>query len=205
MNKDLDHTIIIETPRLVLRPLALSDADEITRLANNWNVVKNLALLPFPYEEKHARQFIDEIGRLRPVTTFAVNLRAEPDRIIGVMGCTGPENGTCGNFGYWLGEPYWGRGFTTEAACGVIAYTMDHLGATRVLSECRPCNGASRHVLEKCGFQPAGRGTMFSTPLNSVQPVDLYTLTRDVWNNRTAAPVPVTITDGTGCTGAQTG
>ena len=197
--------ITIETPRLRLRPLDLGDAATITALANNWNVVQHLSLLPFPYEERHAREFLTQMASQPVTTTFAVCLGTGERDLIGVMGVDRPQDGIARSFGYWLGEPWWGCGFATEAARGVIAFCINHLGAHTVESACRPANQASRNVLQKCGFVIAGKGTMPSKALGQETEVDLFTLTLDGAQRRSAADIAVTIqTDGS-CTPLQSG
>ncbi len=195
----------IETPRLLLRPLAMSDARTITALANNWKVVRHLSLLPFPYEEHHATEFLSRIT-LEPVTTtFAIGDARNAGELLGIIGAGAPADHRAGNFGYWLGEPHWGKGYATEAARAVVRLCFERLAVTEVLSACRPENPASRHVLEKCGFVYAGKGTMPSEALGKETEIELFTLTRDDWINAGGSGCAVTIHEDTGCTGAQTG
>lgn len=189
----------IETPRLRLRPLETGDAVAITRLANNWNVVRNLSLLPYPYERRHATEWLEHVERRAVTTGFAVCLRGEGQPLIGVMGFAPPEGGAADEFGYWFGEPYWGNGYGTEAAMAVIEYGFEHLAVQVFDAGCRPCNPASRHLLEKCGFVKTGKGTMPSKALGTDVEIDVMELTRAAWDANPRVRQPVTITVREGC------
>lgn len=54
---------IIKTKRFTLRPISLKDAKDLAKNMNNWNVMKNLSQIPFPYELKHAKQFCGRITK----------------------------------------------------------------------------------------------------------------------------------------------
>lgn len=194
----------IETQRLLLRPLAMSDAQPIAALANNWAVVQHLSLLPFPYEEHHATEFLSRMTTAPVTTTFAI-CNAKTGELMGVIGADAPAGGRAGNFGYWLGEPFWGKGYATEAARAVVQLCLDRLSVSEVDSACRPENPASRHVLEKCGFEKTGTGTMPSEALGGETEIDVFALTRDSWIKAGGSDGTVTIREDVRCTGAQTG
>ena len=54
--------------------------------------------------------------------------------------------------GFWIGKPYWGRGYATEAARALVGYAFDKLGLTQIVAGAFRENRASRRVLEKVGF-----------------------------------------------------
>lgn len=195
----------IETPRLHLRPLAATDAAAITALANNWKVVRNLGRLPFPYEEHHADAFLARMTPQTVKTTFALCLKADALPLAGVMGFHAPDAGVADHFGYWLGEPHWGRGLASEAAAAAIVYARQILSAREVRADCRPCNPASRRVLEKCGFVECGKGTMTSLPLGREVPVDRLVLDEAGWRARPGPAPQVTIHMDGGCASCRSG
>ena len=197
------HPITLATPRLLMRPPHAADAAAITALADNWNVVQHLRLLPYPYELCHAQAFIADVAARPAATDFAICLRAAPQVLIGIISITGPHDGDAERFGYWLGEPYWGSGHATEAANAVLEYGFERLGLDEVRSSCRPDNPASRNVLEKCGFIATGRGHMTSRALGREVAIDLFTLTLNAWRDRTGPAVPVTMAAADGCAGPE--
>jgi RimJ/RimL family protein N-acetyltransferase len=83
--------------------------------------------------------------------------------------------------GYWLGVAFWGRGYATEAARGVIDHAFGDLGYDCLAGGARVSNPASRRVLEKCGFQWTGVGLYRIRALASSAPVDRFRLDRRLW------------------------
>src|SRR5262245_42534833 len=111
-NRPMDRTTLI-TDRLILRPVAGRDVEAITVLADNYKIAVMLARLPYPYRIEHARDFIAWAGdRNEDEGVFALCLKAD-EALIGMCSYelrreAEPE------FGYWLGEPYWGEGYMSE-------------------------------------------------------------------------------------------
>ena len=145
------------TSHLVLRPLRSEDAAQIAQLAGNIQVARNTRRIPHPYTEDMARQFIaDQRSAFNKGQewTWAICLKDG----LTLIGCAGVqfEDEMGGELGYWLGEPYWGKGYVTEAARAII----DHVFNTRTLWELTArhlfSNPASGRVLTKLGFQVVG-------------------------------------------------
>ncbi|EEW86131.1 conserved hypothetical protein [Brucella melitensis bv. 3 str. Ether] len=106
---------------------------------------------------------------------------ASRDRLF--MGCCGIhpyKHGEGLEIGYWLGEPYWGHGFATEAAHALIDLAFRATGIGRLHVSCRASNGGSRRVIHKCGFQFSGMGMADSLAAGNV-PVEHYVLDRRTW------------------------
>jgi RimJ/RimL family protein N-acetyltransferase len=137
----------IATARLVLVTPNAAHAAAIAQLANNENVHKWMARLPFPYELADAHHFIETIV---PSDTEYCLAILKDDTFIGVVGLTFNADGTP-ELGYWLGEPYWGQGFATEAAIAVVAAARA-AGATALRSRALKDNAGSLNVLRKAGF-----------------------------------------------------
>jgi RimJ/RimL family protein N-acetyltransferase len=85
--------------------------------------------------------------------------------------------------GYWLGVPYWGQGFGTEAARAVIDFFFEDYAAEQLYAATRVANPASRNILEKCGFQWSGVELHRFEALGSSSPVDSFRLSRGVWSS----------------------
>lgn len=170
----------IATQRLVLRPPAEADVPRIARLANNRAVADRLARMPHPYGESDARAWIEWTRRLPAgAAVFAIAIKAEGN-FIGACGYD-PLLIGAPDLGYWLGEPYWGQGYATEAAAAVLAHAFEAAGLERMESGCRSDNRASRRVLEKLGFRPSGRATRFSLGAGREVEIDTFSLTREQW------------------------
>ena len=97
------------------------------------------------------------------------------------IGCAGlnPTEGGL-ELGYWIGEPYWGRGFATEAAHALVDLAFRATGVGQLNVSCRVSNPASRRVIHKCGFQYAGQGMIHSLAAGQVA-VERYSLDRKTW------------------------
>jgi RimJ/RimL family protein N-acetyltransferase len=138
----------LETERLVLRPPGAQDIARIVLLADNWDVARQTARLPFPYTPADAEAFL----AICPEGCFAVTL----DRLfIGMIGLEDRENDHS-ELGYWLGEPYWGQGFATEAGEAVLRFGFEARGAEAIASGHFMDNPASGRVLQKLGFRYTG-------------------------------------------------
>lgn len=103
---------------------------------------------------------------------------AESGAFIGCAGLHGRPQGL--ELGYWIGRPYWGRGYATEAAHALVDLAFRASAIERLHVSCRVINSASRRVIHKCGFQYAGQGMLESLAAGRV-PVERYVLDRRTW------------------------
>jgi RimJ/RimL family protein N-acetyltransferase len=169
---------VLETERLVLRTPRLDDAEAIATLINDRRIAENLTRVPHPYTVADAEGFIGWANKNDSEAAFLITL--PDDTIIGGCG-VGVLSGTDPEIGYWLGVPYWGNGYATEAAHAVVDHAFADLGYERLESGARVSNPASRRVLEKCGFQWTGVILQRSRALNSSVPCDRFRLDRGLW------------------------
>ena len=181
MNTELSPDARVTTERLVLRPLAAGDADAIFALFDNWDVVRYLSAPPWPYAVDDARTYLAAItGPDSNETAFAITLdggliggitmRLRPKS--NLQRADGPD------VGYWLGHPYWGRGYMTEAVRGLVRLIFDACGCDEVYSGAFSDNKASLRIQEKVGFVVDGHTTLFSRPRNGTYPHTNTVLTR---------------------------
>jgi RimJ/RimL family protein N-acetyltransferase len=171
-----DVVPVLATARLVLRAPRRSDAKAIAALANDRRVAANTARIPHPYAIEDAEQFIASVNKREGEACFAVTLDGAP---IGVCSVDLREDGP--EMGYWLGVPFWSRGFATEAVRALIDYTFGDLEHDALISGARVNNPASRRVLEKCGFQWTGVRLSRIRAINSAAPIDRFRLDRGLW------------------------
>jgi len=172
---------ILITKNLILRKLQTSDVKPIAKLANNKNVSSMTARLPFPYYVEHAEEFVARAGSAESHgCVYAITLAKTAD-LIGCCSLSPTEREIGPALGYWLGEPFWGNGYATEAAHALVDLAFKTTNHDRVNASCRVINPASRKVLEKCGFQHSDSGMINSISLGSSMPVDYYVLDRSTW------------------------
>jgi RimJ/RimL family protein N-acetyltransferase len=146
----------LATARLALRPHRPADATRIARLANDFEVVKMTGGMPFPYGLADAEAFVARAGAADLATDveFAVELPGEG--LIGGLGFFTRDE-VAPEVGYWLGRPYWGRGYASEMLKGAMAWARSEWGQRCVLACHFVDNPASGHVLGKAGFLHTGR------------------------------------------------
>jgi RimJ/RimL family protein N-acetyltransferase len=167
---------VLKTERLVLRALCQRDVPVIVQLAGDRRVAENTARIPHPYTAADAEGLLASINQKRSETVFALELDGA---LIGMSGLDPRTNGA--ELGYWLGVPFWGRGYATEAVRAVIDYGFGALGYEVLHSGARVSNPASRRVLEKCGFQWSGVKLCRIRAINSAAPIDRFRLDRRLW------------------------
>ncbi len=147
-----------KTERLILRAFTLMDAPEVQRLAGEWQVARALLSVPHPYEEGMAEEWISEqhppFERGEGVN-FAVVLR-ERGELCGSCGLLINSRDANAELGYWIGVPYWGQGYATEAAREVVRYGFEQLGLHRIYAAHFGNNPASGRALRKIGMSYEG-------------------------------------------------
>ena len=175
---------VIRTARLLMRPLQPADAEPLLALFDNWQVVRWLSMPPWPYTLADAVDFImPRVTQTPAETNFAITLGGN---LVGGIGTRMKEAGhlqaAAGpNLGYWLGQPYWGRGYMTEAARGVLARAFAAgLGET-IYSGAFADNVASLRVQERLGFVRASESMLFSRPRGAEFPHVNTQLTRSAF------------------------
>ena len=174
----IDQPVLV-TSRLILRAPRESDIPALVQLADNRHVAQMLARMPHPYGEAEARAFVAMSGLKRPGASYALTL-AGTGTFVGCAGLNVKDRGL--ELGYWIGEPYWKRGFATEAAHALVDLAFRATDIQVLHASARVINPASRRVIHKCGFQYAGQGMMNSLIAGQV-PVERYRLDRRTWES----------------------
>ena len=135
-----------------VRSWEMADVDSIAKYANNRNVWINLRdAFPHPYAKQHARDFIRAVRQRSPETTFAIVVGGEAIGSVGFVLHPDVER-VSAEIGYWLGEPFWGRGIATDALVAITKHAFVSYGLTRVYALPFAWNLPSCRVLEKAGF-----------------------------------------------------
>ncbi|MBV9559085.1 MAG: GNAT family N-acetyltransferase [Bradyrhizobium sp.] len=185
-------TPTLETQRLILRPLALSDAPAIQRHFNNWNIIRNLAaVVPWPYPDDGAWAFIrHELARAAAgdeVYNWVLVLRAGGGEAIGNIRFRPDPEAPKGNRGFWLAEPYWNQGLMTEAVAAVNDFAFNTLGIESFHVCNAAANVASRRVKQKTGAEFVGHIELLHHSGQSK--AEKWKVTRQVWLGR-GGPTP---------------
>jgi RimJ/RimL family protein N-acetyltransferase len=165
------HTV--ETPRLILKPVSPQDVPDLVHAIGNYDVVRWLGRVPYPYRAADAEAFV------------AANA-AKAGRVWFVHDETGLVGGVSvdGELGYWFRREVWGRGYAVEAAFAAIEAHFADRRAGHLPSGHLPGNDRSRRVLEKLGFRPTGIRIVASRALAQQVESQAYQLSRTDWSAR---------------------
>ncbi|MDY0101778.1 MAG: GNAT family N-acetyltransferase [Lentimicrobium sp.] len=145
----------LETNRLLLREFALSDAADVQLLAGHYEVAINTLAMPHPYLDGMAEAWINshEVEYLAGTSViWAICLRSS-GQLIGAIGLTIQRKYRLAELGYWIGRPFWGKGFCTEAVEVVLNYALHSAGLHKVTANHFADNPASGRVMQKAGMK----------------------------------------------------
>jgi ribosomal-protein-alanine N-acetyltransferase len=167
--------------RVMLRAWKPGDAAPLARYANNPNVARQLRdRFPHPYTIADARQFIQSVAGARPTMLFAMVVDGEAVGGIGFFPGADVERFSA-EIGYWLAEPYWGRGITAEAIQLISTYAFEVCNMLRLFALPFADNAQSVRVLEKAGYTREATLRASSVKYGQVRDQALYALVNDAW------------------------
>ena len=148
----VNESLQIRTPGALLRPWRLEDAASLARHANNPRIPACMRdLFPSPYTPEDASRFIAMATSPSPGILLAIEVQGEAAGGIGIHPLADVYRGTA-EIGYWLGEPFWGKGIVTDAVRALVPVAFDRMDIVRIQAGIFSDNPASMRVLEKCGF-----------------------------------------------------
>lgn len=146
----------LETGRLILRRQNAGDVPVLAPLIGDFEVARNLSRVPFPYSETDAHEFLARADTQRAEgSDFSFGIERKSDGAF--MGGCGAHRREAGwEFGYWLGKPYWGQGYATEAARRLVRFAFEDLRLPVLIAGWFYDNPASGRILAKLGCVPDG-------------------------------------------------
>ena len=183
MSEEAKQRPTLETQRLILRPFDLSDASEVQRLAGDFAIADMTLLIPHPYEAGMAEEWISahqanfESGK---DVTFAVTLRCD-GALLGAMSFTLKNEYRRAELGYWIGKPYWGQGYCTEAAEAIVRYAFTQMDLNRVCAFHFARNPASGRVMQKIGMVCEGTYRQHVMRWDKYEDLVAYAILREDW------------------------
>jgi [ribosomal protein S5]-alanine N-acetyltransferase len=177
---------VLETKRLILRPFGLYDAKEVQRLAGERAIAETTLNIPHPYEDGMAedwisghREYFDrELG-----VHFAITRKAG-GALLGAISLMGLVKGHQAELGYWIGKPYWNRGFCTEAGEAVVRYAFVILGLVRIHASHFTRNPASGRVMQKLLMKDEGCLRQHVKKWDKLEDLACYGILKDEWESR---------------------
>lgn len=175
-------TAILETARLRLRPYREDDIPELLPLIGTREVAATTLRIAHPYTEDDAKAFL-ALAQEPDKIWLAITLR-DDGRQIGGIGLRLSEQHQHAELGYWLGVPYWGRGYATEAAQEMLRYGFEDLGLHRIFASHFKHNPTSGRVLAKVGMRYEGCQREHLRKWDQFVDSELYGLLRQEWKVR---------------------
>ncbi|MEG9883629.1 MAG: GNAT family N-acetyltransferase [Hyphomicrobiales bacterium] len=171
---------LIETERLVLRGPRPEDLDRCAELLDDYDVAKMLARVSYPYDLETGKAFLAKAAENWADRAQADGLVFCIDHDGRMVGCLGFDKlRKTPQLGYWLGRPFWGRGFMSEAVRAAIGWFFQNTDHALLTSEAMAENPASLKVMEKLGFRAVGEGECFSLARRATVPAIRTELPRE--------------------------
>jgi 8-oxo-dGTP diphosphatase len=173
---------LLATERLALRPWQASDAASLHRLLNDWEVIRTLAVVPFPYSRKLADEWVAS-GATHLADGSAYQLaitgtEAGTELLIGGIGLRLNTTTRTGELGYWVGRAYWGHGVASEAAGRLARWALANLDIDRIEASVATDNTGSIAVLRKIGCRQIGEGMKMSVAHGAERKVLIFEASR---------------------------
>lgn len=172
----------LETTRLKLRPYTEADIPELLPLIGTREVAATTLRIAHPYTEQDARAFL-ELAKEPDKLWLAISLRSD-GRQVGGIGLRIDKQYQHAELGYWLGVPFWGRGYATEAATEILRYGFETLALHRIFASHFRQNPASGRILKKIGMKPEGCQREHLLKWDRFVDSELYGILRREWKAR---------------------
>lgn len=176
----------LETSRLILRPLQLSDSEAAQRLFPHWEIVRYLAIgIPWPFPEDGVLTYYRDIAlpamERGDAWHWGLRLKGGPDHLIGAVSLLRHERN---NRGFWMGLPWQRTGLMSEAVRAANDYWFDVLGFSVLRAPKAIVNTASRRISEQTGMRVIE--TLEQDYVSGRLPTELWEITAEEWRAKRA-------------------
>ena len=172
--------------RLVLRPFEIRDAAAVQKLAGDRAIADTTVNIPHPYEDgmaenwiaNHRTQFEDGTNAV-----FAITKKTSTE-LIGAIGLEVDGPSRKAELGYWIGVPYWNKGYASEAAAELVRFGFEELDLNRIGAGHFSRNPASGRVMQKIGMTHEGRVRQGAKRWGAFEDLEMYGLLHSEWLSR---------------------
>lgn len=175
--------ITLETEHLILRPFEIGDAPAVEELASAYEVAATTLNIPYPYPAGLAESYIlgaQEAMERGDRFSFAI-IRKFDQHFIGSVTLSPRPPHNSAEIGYWIGVPYWKKGYASEAARRVVQFGFEEKKLNRIYATCFVDNPASARVLEKIGMKHEGRLRQHFHKWERYVDADYYGILHEEW------------------------
>jgi len=176
---------VLDSNRLLLRAFIQADSATVQKLVGAFEIADTTASIPHPYEDGMAESWISNLETVLANgkgVTFAIVAKSgaslPAQALVGAISLMGLEADHQAEVGYWLGRPYWGRGYGTEALKRLVAHAFEDLDLVRLYAHHLTRNPASGRVLEKAGFIHEGSRPSHAKKWGKLEDIEEYGLLR---------------------------
>jgi [ribosomal protein S5]-alanine N-acetyltransferase len=176
----------LTTERLILRPFEPADAPAVRTLAGTREIADTTLHVPHPYPEGAAEQWIaTHATRFTAGTlaTYAI-VGHESSEVVGAVGLAIEPQHALAELGYWVGVPFWGRGYATEAARALVSFGFNAYQLHRVQARHMVRNPASGRVMQKLGMRYEGTHRDAVRKWDRFEDIAVYAVLAADWNAR---------------------
>jgi ribosomal-protein-alanine N-acetyltransferase len=173
---------ILRTRRLVLRPFTLADAPRVQQLAAAREVALNTLSIPHPYPDGAAEDWIS--SHEAKFEQGHINFAIDDGLLVGAIGLVTKREDDVAEIGYWIGLPYWGRGYASEAAEAVVRYGFEDQNLNKIYAAHFTRNPASGRVLQRLGMRHEGTLRQQNKKWDEYVDSELYAILKSEWAAR---------------------
>ncbi len=173
----------LTSERLILRPFDAGDAAAVQTLAGDREIADTTLRIPHPYEDGMADEWIAaHRGQFEAGTmaVFAIELKSDGE-LAGAISLTIERGLLKAEMGYWVGTPFWNKGYCTEAARRIVEYGFEDLGLNRIAAQHFVRNPSSGRVMQKIGMRHEGTLKEAAMKWDRFEDLELYSLLRREW------------------------
>ena len=139
----------ISTHRLTLRKISIDDIPSLVKYVNNKKIADNVLNIPYPYQEADGVfriSYVHQGFKNKTRYVFAIVYK-ESEEMIGEISLHLDNSKDVAQLAYWIGEPFWNKGITTEATGEILKFGLEKLRLNMFYAECQVENKASEKVL----------------------------------------------------------